>query len=69
MTRWLVLFALLLGCTGERPPPRVCEPPAPEPKKTGGIGSCPIDWGHDAGADAPTDGQADAPTDAHDARD
>lgn len=69
MTRRLVLCVLLLGCTAERPPPRVCEPPAPEPKKTGGIGSCPIDWGHDAAADAPLDGQAEASTDAADARD
>ncbi len=61
MIRWLVVSILLLGCAAKRPPPQVCDPPPPEPKKSNGIGSCPIDWGHDAGVDAPTDAR-----DAHD---
>jgi hypothetical protein len=65
MKRWVVIATLLVqGCSPQRPPPQVCAPPPPEPKKSGGIGSCPIDWGHDAGTDAAPDAR-----DARDARD
>jgi hypothetical protein len=56
-----VLVLVLLGCGGERPPPRVCEPPPPEPKKVA-VGACPISYS-DAGSDADSgrDSGYDAP--------
>jgi hypothetical protein len=68
MRRALVLLlpiALVYACARERPPPRACEPPPPQ-KKNIRIGTCPIDWGHDAAADAldkSHEAGADAPHD------
>ncbi len=59
----LISLSLVAGsaaCAHEARAPRICEPPPPQ-KKDVRIGTCPIDWAHDAGTDALDSGAADAP--------
>jgi hypothetical protein len=49
---------LAFACARERPPPKICEPPPPQ-KKDVRVGSCPVDWGSDAGTDAHEDAPHD----------
>jgi len=61
----LLPLTVVLGsaaCAREAQPPRICEPPPPT-KRDVRIGTCPIDWGHDAGTDALDSGPPDAPAD------
>ena len=61
MRRLLTLVALtsILGCKSPAPPPKVCEPPPPEPARVS-VGTCPVDWSSDAAVsdvgDATNDG-------------
>ena len=60
----LLPAAIFAACAHERPPPRICErPPPSSTKKEVTIGTCPIDWGPDAGIDAPQEASVDAPHD------
>jgi hypothetical protein len=56
----LVLFVMVVGCTRERPPPKMCEVPPPQ-KKDVFVGTCPIDWGPVGGTVAADAVVADAP--------
>jgi hypothetical protein len=56
----LLLFVMVVACTRERPPPKMCEVPPPQ-KKNISVGTCPIDWGPDAGSEAGDADVADAP--------
>lgn len=59
MKRLLVFVTLALGCRHPVPPPKVCEPPPPEPKVVS-VGACMMDAPPDAGAiDAPGDSRGD----------
>lgn len=62
-----VICGSFAACARERPPPRMCEtaPPPAKKKEEVRIGTCPIEWGHDSGTDAPADASPDARHDAH----
>lgn len=56
----LVLLTSFFGCRSPAPPPKVCEPPPPQPSKVS-VGTCPVDWSSDAGKADAGDASADTP--------